>query len=160
MIREARGDALTAPPPCLFVHVVNDVGAWGAGFSGALSRAYPWAGRAYRAWAAASALPAGCVRTGPLALGGILFQDLGDGHDVAHLCAQLGVGQRPRTCRVDYAALEHALSAARRYAQARSFERVAMPRIGCGLAGGDWRTVRAIVERAMADLDVAVYVLP
>ncbi len=36
---------------------------------------------------------------------------------------------------------------------------VHMPRIGCGLAGGDWQTVAKIVEEELvnADLPVTVY---
>ena len=37
---------------------------------------------------------------------------------------------------------------------------VHMPRIGCGLAGGDWETIENIIQRMfidIADVDVFVY---
>ena len=34
-----------------------------------------------------------------------------------------------------------------------------MPRIGCGLAGGDWKTIEEIIYRTFIDIaDVDVYV--
>ena len=34
-----------------------------------------------------------------------------------------------------------------------------MPRIGCGLAGGDWKTIENIIQRTFIDIaDVDVYV--
>jgi hypothetical protein len=32
-----------------------------------------------------------------------------------------------------------------------------MPRIGCGLAGGEWSKVEEIINRVMPDVDVYVY---
>jgi O-acetyl-ADP-ribose deacetylase (regulator of RNase III) len=34
---------------------------------------------------------------------------------------------------------------------------VHMPRIGCGLAGGEWSKVEAIVNKTLVDIDVCVY---
>lgn len=38
-------------------------------------------------------------------------------------------------------------------------EDLAMPKIGCGLGGGDWRIVSAIIESVFDDRDVYVYEL-
>lgn len=39
-------------------------------------------------------------------------------------------------------------------------EEVAIPKIGCGLAGGDWEVVSRIIDEATGDdLDVYVYEL-
>jgi len=35
---------------------------------------------------------------------------------------------------------------------------VHMPRIGCGLAGGEWSTIEAIIERTLIPAGVAVVV--
>lgn len=37
--------------------------------------------------------------------------------------------------------------------------RIAMPKIGCGLAGGDWETIESIINRELNDEDVTVVVL-
>lgn len=38
-------------------------------------------------------------------------------------------------------------------------EDLAMPRIGCGLGGGDWKIVSAIIESVFDDRDVYIYEL-
>jgi O-acetyl-ADP-ribose deacetylase (regulator of RNase III) len=37
--------------------------------------------------------------------------------------------------------------------------KVGMPRIGCGLAGGDWDAVKAIIDYIFPDKDIYVYYL-
>jgi O-acetyl-ADP-ribose deacetylase (regulator of RNase III) len=37
---------------------------------------------------------------------------------------------------------------------------VHMPRIGAGLAGGDWNRIEAIINETLRGIDVAVYDLP
>ncbi len=37
--------------------------------------------------------------------------------------------------------------------------RVGLPKLGCGLAGGDWAVVEAIIENVFTDIDVTIYVL-
>ena len=33
---------------------------------------------------------------------------------------------------------------------------IGLPRIGCGIAGGDWETVRKIIEKELKDCDVTI----
>lgn len=40
-----------------------------------------------------------------------------------------------------------------------STRKIGMPKIGCGLAGGDWNVVSKIVEEELGDCDVTVYEL-
>ncbi len=37
-----------------------------------------------------------------------------------------------------------------------SGERIGLPLIGCGLAGGDWKTVKAIIAEELSDEDVTI----
>ena len=39
---------------------------------------------------------------------------------------------------------------------ARAFRSIAIPAIGCGLGGLDWRAVRSAIERAFAEADATV----
>ena len=59
-------------------------------------------------------------------------------------------------CRIRYEAIREGL---RRVAEfAREHEAtIHMPRIGCGLAGGSWEKVAAIIEEELGGLDVTVY---
>lgn len=38
-------------------------------------------------------------------------------------------------------------------------QRIAMPKIGCGLAGGDWETVERIIEEELSNEDVTIVTL-
>jgi O-acetyl-ADP-ribose deacetylase (regulator of RNase III) len=35
-------------------------------------------------------------------------------------------------------------------------KKIGLPKIGCGLAGGDWNIVRQIIERELIDMDVTI----
>jgi O-acetyl-ADP-ribose deacetylase (regulator of RNase III) len=141
------GDA-TAPPllPAVVAHVVNDVGAFGAGFAAALASRWPGARADYLRW----------YRDG-LQLGDVRFWSTGEGVTVAHLCAQHGLGRRNHPLRYD--ALAQCLTmlgvAARMHQVA-----VVMPRIGTGLAGGDWGRIEPLIAKACAGVDVTVFDLP
>jgi len=39
-------------------------------------------------------------------------------------------------------------------------KRIGIPRIGAGMAGGNWETIKAIIEKKTKDLDITVVILP
>lgn len=162
MLRFRKGDATCTPPMTLLVHVVNDVGAWGAGFSGAVSRRWPHVEGSYCAWAAGH-FKNTTETVEKLALGKVLYTLVSKVPPVwiANLCAQRGISRVPRTTLLQYDALETCLGDAGVFATARGLK-VQMPRIGCGLAGGTWTKVEPIVMAKLVDqgLDVTVYDLP
>lgn len=169
MIRYVMGDAtLLASRPGVIVHVVNDIGAWGAGFSGALSVRYPKAEQSYLDWRAWSARGSS-LRFG---LGYALLAavepygappGLVSGVHVAHLCAQHGLRSRDNPTPLDYTALDRSLGALawnlRWLVEHKHWPRVyplTMPRIGCGLAGGTWGQVGPLVDKHLGEFDVTV----
>lgn len=165
MIEYRIGDA-TLPPerPAMIAHVVNDIGAWGAGFSGALSQRYPAVRLGYRVWAAG-----GWGTEYPFGMGQVLVSYIELMHGahfqrdarlmVAHLCAQRGVGTDRR--RIDYEALDSALGRlVSRYKELLSPRTIHMPRIGCGLAGGRWEDVEPLIQKHLSAFPVYVYDLP
>lgn len=143
MIRYVVGDA-TRPNghgPRIVAHVVNTIGAWGAGFVVAVSRRWPEPESEYR-----NARPS---------LGGVQYVPVGDGIVVANMVAQRGVGGgRP----LRYGALARCLDDVARYALTHEAS-VHMPRVGCGLAGGAWSIVEMLIEESLVDrgIDVTVY---
>ena len=158
MIHYITGDA-TAPckMPALIVHVCNDVGKWGAGFTGALSKRWPEVERHYRRTIKAN------KSAGIRSLGEWWFHQLNDDPIVvANLVAQRGVmGDGSPTPNIRYAVLETCLEEITKEARLQMPDHTLhMPRIGCGLAGGDWAIVEAIIQRTCGDLDVYVYDLP
>lgn len=153
MISYVVGDA-TAVQRGAILHVVNDVGAWGRGFTQALDARFNGIpGADYRDW----------YRSGLPRLGDVRVCPVQTGVAVVHLFAQHGIGRG--LPRVSYSALRDALVKARglyvgngRAVDVR--ETFHMPRIGCGLGGGEWSAVEPIVAEFAVGLDVTVYDLP
>lgn len=152
VIRYVIGDA-TQPEavPAVVVHVCNDVGKWGAGFTRALSRRSPVPEWSYRRWYASR-------EQSDFGLGATQLVEVDRGRLwVVNMVAQHGVGPSDEP-RVRYDALENTLSQAAADAR-RLNASVHMPRIGCGLAGGSWDQVGPIVETTFrrSGVDVFVY---
>lgn len=58
----------------------------------------------------------------------------------------------------DYGALANALVKIRRDMQSKGLRTLGLPKIGCGLAGGDWFKVREIIAQVFDSYDIAVTV--
>lgn len=151
-IRYVTGDA-TAPEgrPAVIAHVCNDVGGWGAGFVLALSRRWDAPERAYRDWHASG---------DGFGLGAVQLVTVEPGLQVANMIAQHDIRARNGIPPIRYEALHRALEALD--AQADPAAAIHMPRIGCGLAGGTWDEVAAIIEETLvaSGREVVVHDLP
>lgn len=82
-----------------------------------------------------------------------------DGKMIFNLYTQFRYGYPPR--QVDYNAVRDSLEAMKGYLEMFSdFDniKIGMPKIGCGLAGGDWNIVEDIIEDVFCDKEVFVYV--
>lgn len=166
-IRYVDGDA-TAPEetdgPRLIVHVVNDAGAWGAGFTRALSARWAQPEAVFRIRYRESF----GGREGPPALGtvqvAIIRNDPGALY-VVNMIAQEGLPSRERPTPLRYDALAECLHHVLRLARLAAppgRASVHMPRIGCGLAGGNWAIVERLIlrELVLSGVPVVVYDLP
>ena len=135
------------------VHVCNDIGKWGRGFVLAVSRRWPEPERVFKA----------SFKSGTDSrLGDVQFVPVDPGITVANIIGQHGIASRAGgTPPVRYDAIRLGLNAvATRALKMQSS--VHMPRIGCGLAGGEWQVVEQIISSTLADagVDVFVYDLP
>ena len=114
----------------IIVHVCNDIGAWGRGFVLALSKRWPEVERRYRVWHRGE---------GPsqFGLGEVQFVQVNSDTWVANLVGQKDIKTRQGIPPIRYDALRKGL---RRIAEEakRMTASIHMPRIGCGLAGGNW----------------------
>ncbi len=140
---------------CIIAHVCNDIGAWGKGFVLALSRRYPEAEAQYKQWYQRKIDP-------PFALGQVQFVPVAADVWVANMIGQHGIYRQGATPPIRYDALRECLSRVCAFAREHKAD-VQMPRIGCGLAGGDWEIVSKIVEEELVLPDlfaVMVYDLP
>ncbi|MCX4406398.1 MULTISPECIES: macro domain-containing protein [unclassified Streptomyces] len=147
-----RGDA-TAPSVKgvkLIAHVCNDIGGWGKGFVLALSRRWPEPEAAYRAWHRGRA-------HNDFGLGAAQFVQVEKYVWVANLIGQRGIRTGSKGVPVRYEAIDTGLAHLATKA-AELDASVHMPRIGCGLAGGDWSRVEPLVMRRLVERGVAVTV--
>jgi O-acetyl-ADP-ribose deacetylase (regulator of RNase III) len=146
------GDA-TAPVGTgarIIVHVCNDVGAWGRGFVVALSKRWPEPELRYRAWHKGE-------DTLPFALGEVQFVKVTDTIWIANLIGQHDIHTHQGVPPIRYEALRAGLRKVAMEAR-RLGASVHMPRIGCGLAGGNWETVSQIITEQLVNGGVPVTV--
>lgn len=138
----------------IIAHICNDIGGWGAGFVLALSARWSQPESLYYVWF-------GDRASNDFDLGAVQLVQVEIDLWVANLIGQRDVVAGPDGPPVRYDAIEQALD--RLAATALAMEAsVHMPRIGCGLAGGDWTIVEATIQRTLADagVSVTVYDLP
>jgi len=135
----------------IITHCCNNLGFWNAGFVKALSRRWSTPERAYRSWAA------GNERL-PFALGNVQFVKVETGLCVANLIGQSGISSQRRTPPIRYDAIRKGLTAVRELALTHNAS-IHMPRMGAGLARGDWNQVAQIIESELCNhgLRVTVY---
>ncbi len=90
-------------------------------------------------------------------LGGVFLYTLPTGQKLANLYAQSHTRRYDGECCTDYEALRTALHQVRIYARSQAIPLIAIPYgMGCGLAGGDWGVVSAMVENVFNQSGVEV----
>ena len=155
MIRYATGDATQVPadaPPTIIAHVCNDIGAWGGGFTGGLSRVYPQAERDYRRWHAHNAAQ------GMSLLGRVQVVKVAPHVTIANMVAQHGLRGRGNPVPLQYDHLQDCLKRLATHALSTGAH-VQMPRIGAGLARGHWPTIESHITEHLVNRGVPVTVL-
>lgn len=150
------GDA-TAPKGTgikVIAHCCNDVGAWGAGFVMALSRKCTNPEMQYRKWSRGE-LPNDI----PFKQGQVrLASFMGSVNTmVANIIGQSGCGDTFGFAPVRYEALEEGFIRLREMMVDATWS-LHMPRIGCGLAGGEWQKIEDLLTRVFKDTDVEITV--
>lgn len=155
-IRYVRGDA-TRPQgegAKIIAHICNDIGAWGKGFVLALSNRWNQPEAAYRSWHAAGS-------DNGFHLGAIQLVQVEPTIWVANIVAQHGIRHVESAAPIRYDAVGECLQ--RLAATALELgASVHMPRIGTGLAGGDWSRIEPLIQGQLCDrgVEVTVYDYP
>lgn len=155
-INYIKGDATYPKGPGLkvIVHCCNDIGKWGKGFVLAISKRWRQPRESYLRWAHEVWLE--CV---PFRLGEVLFVKT-DEPDiiVANLIGQRGIWQRDQVVGpIQYGSIEKGLIKVADYCLKNNAS-VHMPRIGCGLAGGEWSEIEQIIKTTLLDKNINVIV--
>lgn len=131
----------------VIAHGCNCKGGFGSGIAGQIKKLYPEVREAYLkyhddvGWA----------------LGDIQLVGIDNGKVIAN-CATQDEYLPRGICHADYEAIEKVCYKLKDYCLENN-KSLAMPRIGCGLAGGDWSKVKEIYEKVFKDFKVKVYFL-
>lgn len=154
-IKYIKGDATE---PILFenkysviCHCCNALGAWGKGFVVPLGKKYPIAKEKYLE----------LIKNSSKAtiLGSVSFAKATDKIIVANIIGQYDIYPRNGKIPLDYAALEKGFKFIIEIFKMHKMPfTVHMPKIGCGLAGGDWNRVENIIKNTFINSNIEVYV--
>lgn len=145
-----RGDATqpSASGPHIIAHGCNNRGKWGRGFVVSLAKRYPSARTAYLDWYAGRG-------DNDFGQGAVQIVAVAPDTWVANLITQEGLYPRKGVPPVRYDAIEAAFTRLADFALDKGAA-VHMPRIGAGLAGGDWPRIEALVQTTLVDRGVPV----
>ena len=148
MLSEEQGNLLDADADAL-VNTVNTVGVMGKGLALQFKQAYPGNFRAYQA----------ACRRGEVQLGKMFTYETGlTGRPRFVINFPTKGHWRARSRLND---IKEGLTDLRRVIRDRKIQSVAIPPLGCGNGGLDWRDVRPLITGALGDLpDVRVMVYP
>jgi O-acetyl-ADP-ribose deacetylase (regulator of RNase III) len=135
----------------IICHVSNDIGGWGKGFVLAISKRWEAPEAEYRKWHAAG-------KEGGFALGAVQFVQVEPYIWVANMVGQRGIKRGSSGPPIRYEAVAECLRQVAAKARVLGAS-VHMPRIGCGLAGGEWSRVEPFIVQHLigAGVPVTVY---
>jgi O-acetyl-ADP-ribose deacetylase (regulator of RNase III) len=128
------GDFL-AGPEYFIAHGCNAQGKMRSGVAKAVRAKYPEAYEAYTRWFVSSGLKVGQVIVG-VAPNRIIF----------NMITQKFYGRDKDVVYVDYEGIRNGINTINEYFRNFAATSVAFPRIGAGLANGDWDTIAGIIE--------------
>jgi len=137
-----KGD-LFATDVKLMAHGCNALGVMGAGVARIVRTRYPEAEAAYIK----------AIDGGELKLGGVQFVPT-KGKIIANAITQQNTGPG---LQVSYNAVRKSMKEIKKYMLANNLTKIAMPKIGAGLAGGDWDIISKIIDDELRGKEVIIY---
>lgn len=121
----------------LIVHQVNNLGVMGAGLAKQVKEKYPEVFKAYKENSK--------IFTKEQLLGKLGICKISDTQYIVNMYSQDGISRYKQTTKYDI--MEKCIARLVKFAKEMNYT-IAIPyKIGCGLAGGDWETVKAIIEK-------------
>jgi len=132
----------------MIVHICNDIGGWGKGFVLAISKKWKKPEQQYREWFKSQ---------DKFELGEVQFVDIDSELSIANMIGQHKIKRLKGQIPIRYEAVEKCLSKVADYSKENNFS-IHMPRIGCGLAGGDWNKIEQIIQKKLIDRNIKVTV--
>lgn len=147
MIKYVQGDLFDASEQVI-AHGCNCSGGFGSGVAGIIARKYPGVRNAYMDKFHDSGWKLGEIQP--------VFSITADKYIVN--CATQQAYLPRGVCHADYEAIATAMLSVKEFAQQKGLS-IAIPKIGAGLAGGDWNIIENILETVFSDYDITVYYL-
>jgi len=132
----------------LIVHICNDIGAWGKGFVLAISKKWKEPEKDYKEWYKSQT---------DFELGKVQFVQVEQNTFVANMIGQHKIRKTNGLAPIRYDSVEECLNKVADFAIENQTS-IHMPRIGCGLAGGNWIEIEKIINRTLIDKDIKVTV--
>ncbi len=152
MVKMIKGD-ITETDCELIAHGVNCQNKMGSGVAKALFIRWPEVKKSYHR----SFDERFCFFHPHEILSNVQFDIIEKGRAIAHCFTQQNYGYDGQIY-IDYDALEDCLDIVKCEARDAGIYEIAMPKIGCGLAGGDWSIVKKIIENVFLDSEITVKV--
>ena len=154
-IKYIKGDAtepiIIGDKYSVICHCCNALGAWGKGFVVPLGQKYPIAREKYLKFIK--------MTKEENRLGSVSFAKVTDNIIVANIIGQYNIYPKEGKIPLDYEALEKGFRSVIEMFQTNNIPfTVHMPKIGCGLAGGDWNRVEEIIKNTFISSNIEVYV--
>lgn len=143
-IEYVKGDLLKAPVNHI-IHGCNSHGVMGSGVAKAIREMYPQAYQDYN----------DTYNSYGLQLGDIIISVQPNKQVVHNAITQQDYGRDNTRVYVSYWAIAEVF----RKINSWGIREIAMPKIGAGLANGDWNVISAIIENTLIDTKPIVYVL-
>ena len=125
-------------------HVVNNIGAWGAGFVLAISKRWSLPEQEY-------------LKLKEYPLGFVQLIKVEDDITVANIVGQHGIGFKNGIPPIRYDAIEKGFDFLYGHAK-KNDASIHMPRLGCGLAGGHWDEIEKLITTNFSVKDIEVFV--
>ena len=151
----------------IIAHICNDVGGWGSGFVVAISKKWPQPEAKYREWSKQNTFALGNIQAVQVKdnIGKLYVVNMLAQHGYAHIKNPIAVSYKYlATCLlklqkwIDNLNMVH-MEVYKEHLPLISDTTIHMPRIGCGLGGGDWTIVSQLIE-SLLKYQVYVYDLP
>ncbi|MNK29923.1 Macro domain protein [compost metagenome] len=134
----------------IIVHICNNIGGWGKGFVLAISKRWKAPENSYRTWYQSK---------DNFNLGEVQFVQVEQDLWIANLIGQHKINKDENgNAPIRYDAVEEGLRKVADFASDINAS-VHMPRIGCGLAGGEWGIIEPIIKETILtkDINTTVY---
>lgn len=143
-IEYRKGDLLQTEVKHL-IHGCNSKGVMGSGVAKVLREKYPQAYQDYN----------DVYNSNGLSLGDVIVSVQDDGKIIHNAITQKDYGRRDDRVYVSYWAIAEVFRKINQW----GIKEIAMPKIGAGLANGDWNVISAIIENTLIDTKPIVYEL-